>query len=46
MLSCINALLAFSYIPDVVEMRSSFWLHVVANVSGTLTISVSNDDIE
>ena len=46
MLSCINASLAFSYMPDVVVMRSSFWLHVVANVSGILTISVSNEDIE
>ena len=46
MLSYINASLAFSYMPDVVVMRSSFWLHVVANVSGILTISVSNDDIE
>lgn len=45
-LSCINALLAFSYMPDVVVMRSSFWLHVVANVRGILTISVSNDGIE
>ena len=46
MLSCINTLLGFSYMPDVVVMRSSFWLHFVANVSGILTISFSNDDIE
>ena len=46
MLSCINTLLGFSYMPDVVVMRSSFWLHFVANVSGILTISFSNDDSE
>ena len=44
--SCVNALLGFSYMPDVLVVRSSFWLHLVANVSGILTISVSNDDIE
>ena len=46
MLSCINTLLGFSYMPGVVVMRSSFWLDFVANVSGILTISFSNDDIE
>ena len=27
-------------------INAYFWLHVVANVSGILTISISNDDIE